>query len=382
MIKRILKKIIPIKILKSTFLILNGIKINTWDKFFFPEKRIPSNKFLIKEETNPFRVSQVPTKHFRNEIQEKLKLWLDPKWTQDQYFLYFEDKGWIDPLYGWAITESHLLYASLGFSRAPYVRKPSLIGSCFKKKRNIYLQKIISLRDTGEENYFHFYNDVLTKLFFIEDQRYNLTDFTIVITERLFTKEFFQFFYKNTRLRDLNWHVQKDEWIHFSEAIFCKPYTHTKKYLDQIVHLLPPISRKHEPRKIFLTRTKSSLRYIENMDEFRDIVERFRFEIIDASTINVAQQIEIFCDCECLISIHGAGLTNIIFRQGKPLSILEIIQPSDYIPFHYIMLAHQYGYSYNIMLGEKGSQRFEGGFRVNPRVLEVMIKDITVKKSK
>jgi hypothetical protein len=338
--------------------ILKKIFLKTWDKLFFPEKFIPRKDFLILEETNPFLNYQVPTHHLKQEVVNKLHLWLDPAWTQDQYFLYVRETGFIEPDYGWAITTDHrLIYPSLGFSRAPHVNKPDLIKSYRAKKNVVRLSKIVSLRDTGEENYFHFYNDVLAKLFFIADQNLNLNDFTIVVADKLFRKEL---------LKNLRWHIQNDEWIHFEEAIFCKPYTHTKKYFDLAIDLTHQLPASHKDRRIFLTRPKRSLRFIENMDDLIPMLMKNQFEIIDTSNMKVAEQIELFSTCRYLISIHGAGLTNMIYRKGNPLTILEIVQPSAYIPFHYIMLAHQYNYSYDIMLGEKGQYHNQGGFRVNP----------------
>ena len=174
MIKAILKRIFPIKILKNAFLIFNKIKIKTWDKLFFPEKFIPRENYLILEETNPFLNYQVPTGHLKQAVVDKLHLWLDPAWTQDQYLLYLKEAAFIEPAYGWAITTDHrLIYPSLGFSRAPHVNKPDLLDS-YVKKNVVHLPRVISLRDTGEENYFHFYNDVLAKLFFIADQNFLL----------------------------------------------------------------------------------------------------------------------------------------------------------------------------------------------------------------
>ena len=367
MIKAILKRIFPIKILKNAFLIFNKIKIKTWDKLFFPEKFIPRENYLILEETNPFLNYQVPTGHLKQAVVDKLHLWLDPAWTQDQYLLYLKEAAFIEPAYGWAITTDHrLIYPSLGFSRAPHVNKPDLLDS-YVKKNVVHLPRVISLRDTGEENYFHFYNDVLAKLFFIADQNFNLADFTIVVADKLFRKEFFQFFWTSPRLKNLRWHIQKDEWIHFEEAIFCKPYTHTKKYFDLAINLGPPIpSNDKADRRIFLTRPKSSLRFIENMDDLTPMLMSHQFEIVDTSNMKVAEQIELFSMCRYLISIHGAGLTNMIYRHRNPMTILEIIQPSAYIPFHYITLAHQYNYGYDIILGEKGNLHNQGGFRVNP----------------
>ena len=377
MIKSILKKTFPIKILKNAFLVFNKIKIKTWDRLFFPEKLIAKNHFLILEQANPFLDHQVPTQSLSKETKAKLHLWVDPSWTQDQYFLFYKEPALIEPSCGWAITSTHhLIYASLGFARAPHVNKPSLMESYFLKKNIIHLPNVISLRDTGEENYFHFYNDVLAKLFFIQEQKFNLRDFTIIISERLFKKEFFQFFLNNSNLKDLHWHVQKDEWISFTSAIFCKPYTHTKKYLDLAVKLVHNASINQKQRRIFLTRSKNSLRFIENMDAIKSLLETYQFEIIDSEEIKVAAQIDLFSSCRYLISIHGAGLTNIIFRQGNPMTILEIVQPSDYIPFHYIMLAHLYQYNYNIILGEKGLLHQQGGFRVNADQLKTTLEDM------
>ena len=112
------------------------------------------------------------------------------------------------------------------------------------------------------------------------------------------------------------------------------------------------------------------------MDAIKSLLETHQFEIVDSENIKVADQIDLFSSCRYLVSIHGAGLTNIIFRQGNPMTILEIVQPSDYIPFHYIMLAHLYQYNYNIILGEKGLHHQHGGFRVNADQLKTTLEDM------
>ena len=381
MIKSILKRIFPITFLKKAFLVLNRLKIGTWDKVFFREKFIPNKEFLVYEEVNPFLAYKVAVDNLSQEIQNNLKLWLDPSWRLDQYILHFKESAFLEPHHGWAITlNNRLIYPSLGFSRAPYVRKPSWFGTYVYKKKVIHISKIISLRDTGEENYFHFYNDVLPKLFLIKDYCFDLRDFTIVISKKLFNKEYFQFFLTNSWLKQLNFHAQDTEWISFEEVIFCKPYTHTKKYFETAVQLVRPITTPtRKSRRIFLTRTNNSLRFIENMKEIKHLLNLYKFEIVDSANMKVAHQIELFSDCEYLIAVHGAGIANIIFRQGKPLTMLEIIHPSEYIPFHYIMLAHIYDYHYNILLGKKGKLKNIGGFRIEPdqfhKELEAMTGD-------
>lgn len=371
MIKSFLKQIFPIKVLKNAFLFYNRIKAKTVDRFFYPEKRITQNDFLFYGEKNPFLENNVPVSHFSQEIQQLLTLWLDKNWTQDEYILEFKESGLIDPDYGWAMTRNHeLIYPSLGFSRAPYVKKPSIVKSYFSKRKIVHIDSIISLRDTGEENYFHLYNDILPKIFILQDHNIDPTNYIVVVSEKLYSKTFFQFIISSSPFKDLKWHVQQDEWISFNKALFAKPATHTKKYLNFFTTLNTKSgSSTKTNRRIFLTRDRRSLRFIENMDELEPMLKQYHFDIVETSTMPVASQIDLFASCEYLIGIHGAGLTNIIYRGKKPLTFLEIVPPVKYIPFHYILLAHVFSYRYEILLGDIGRLKNYGGFRVNSTVL-------------
>lgn len=358
-------------------MIFNTAKINTIDTIFFPALQINTNDFLVKAEKNPFLEQRISVTDFAEEIQGKLKIWTNPKWSQDEFVYVTNQSGWIEPKTGWGISRRRkLIYPSLGFSSAPHVRKPDFFETYFHKNEVVRLNRIVSLRDTGEENYFHFFNDVLAKLFYLIDHGIKLEDYVIVISDNLYKKQYMQFFLKTPFLSKLQLHIQKNEWIHFEEATFCKPYTHTKKYFDRALDLLKTGEKKVGERRIFLTRPHQSLRFIENLEEIKPMLEKFEFEIVDASDLSMEGQISLFGQCRYLIAIHGAGITNIIFRRGQPLSLLEIVQPSPYIPFHYIMLAKLFNYKYDVVLGRKGNMTGKGGFRVEALELELKIKGL------
>ncbi len=351
----------------------NQLKAATVDKIFFKSEPLEAFKFAIKEEKNPFLEAQIDISRFDEFIQNKFSLWTNPDWTQDQYLLHYPKPAFLEPKTGWGVSlNRRLIYPSLGFAKAPHVHKPDFIETYFGGKRKVTgLEKIISMRDTGEENYFHFFNDVLPKLFLLEEKGINLKDYTLVISAKLYSKHYFQYFLTNTYLRDLKWHVQSTyEWIKFNEAIFCKPYTHTKKYLDKAIALVKQESPPLRDRRIFLSRPSSSLRFIENLSELEAVLKKFNFEIIDTSQKGFEQQIQIFDQCRYLVAIHGAGISNIIFRAGKKLSLLEIVQPSPYIPFHYALICKLYGYDYDVMIGNKGKKSGTGGFNVNVKEFE------------
>jgi hypothetical protein len=377
MTKAILKKLIPPILLKRVFLIFNTIKLNTIDPLFFPALKIPTDHFQVRTEKNPFLEMDISMNNFDDEVREKFKIWTNPKWDQDEYLYVTKQPGWIEPHTGWGMNMNReLIFPSLGFSSAPHVHKPDFFETYFKKKKVGHLNRIISLRDTGEENYFHFFNDVLSKLFYLTDHGLKPRDYTIVISDRMYRKQYVQFFLKTPFLSSLQWHIQKDEWIHFNEAIFCKPYTHTKKYLDRAIDLVTMKMEKSGDRRIFLTRAPHSLRFIENFEEIEPMLKKFQFEVVDASRMSMMEQIYLFSQCRYLIAIHGAGITNIIFRQGQPLSLLEIVQPFPYIPFHYIMLAKLFDYSYDVLLGRKGKLTGMGGFRVEPTELNLKMQKL------
>jgi len=372
----ILKSLLPRALRKRLFLSYNRLKKHTWDRLFFPEYKLRPDDFQLYEKKNPFLEQNTPVSHLPEEVRQRLEIWQNPGWTQDQFILEFGRPGFIEPRAGWGIVDHHrLIYPSLGLASAPHVHKPSTFETYFRKDI-VKLKKVISLRDTGEENYFHFFNDVLPKLFLLGEKGYVLGDYTIVVSRQLYKKNYFQHYLRHTWLGSLKWHTQNDEWIHFDHAVFCKPYTHTRRYFDQAVDMLPAASMTYD-RKIFLTRGKNSGRFISNMDELGPVLKNFGFEILDTAAMAFEEQVRIFSNTSHLAGIHGAGLTNMIFRKNKPLAIFELLHPFEYVPFHYIMMAKVFGFSYDAILGTQGKA---GGFVISPAVLNDHLRKISMIK--
>jgi capsular polysaccharide biosynthesis protein len=296
-------------------------------------------------------------------------------WTQEEFILEFNEPCWIEPDYGWAIVKpNRLIYYSLGTSRTLFQPKPGLL-SFIKKAKIITASKTISLRDSGEENYFHFYNDVLTKLFFLRKHGIDVHQYSIVVSGKLWDKPYFKYYLEHsTFLQSLTWVVQRDEYIHSQTTIFCKPLTNRKDLWSEVIQLVsPPISQRAE--RIFLTRSKKRLRFIENADEVEAALRNYGFRIVDADTLSLEEQIKLFSSASFLVGIHGAGLTNMVYREGN-CSVLEIFPPPDlgYLPFHYILLASMKGFDYHAMIGEPGRIPYSGGFFLNIGNLEKELK--------
>lgn len=173
-------------------------------------------------------------------------------------------------------------------------------------------------------------------------------------------------------MKSLRWTIQDDNtFFKCNEVIFCKPLTHRKDLLVLITNEFPAIKPPVTRRKIFLTRDKKRLRFIENFREIEDICIRNGFEIVDTDHLSIEKQISLFSEVEFVIAIHGAGLTNLLFRRDH-CKVIELFPPPDlgYLPYHYIMLAKMQGFSYEALIGSAGKIPYSGGFFVDPGKFE------------
>ena len=73
-------------------------------------------------------------------------------------------------------------------------------------------------------------------------------------------------------------------------------------------------------RRIYLTRRSTGKRNVLNDVSVCKMMVEKGFEIIDCDALSISQQINIFDTASVLCSIHGAGLTNMVFM--KPGSII------------------------------------------------------------
>lgn len=370
--KRLLKKMFPLVLLRQVQLELNKLRIKTIDKWRFPEQPFQPDDFVIRRDELPFQLYSIETIHLDARLRQQFEH-KNRSWTQDEYLLIYEQPCIIEPDYGWALSaENRLIYPSLGFSRVPYLPKPAgKVKSLCDAPLEEY-SELVSLRDTGEENYYHFYNDVLAKLFFLEEKLGLSPNVPLLVSKRLYERPYFQYFLAHPYLRDRRWVVQDAQYVRSHRTYFCKPLTHTPQYYRRILEMVRPEDRAvigTRDRRIFITRSPKRLRFIENNAEVVGVCQESGFEVLDFDELTLSEQIQAVGQARYVVGIHGAGLANILFRGGRPLGLLEIYPPATYFPFHYIMLANQLGYQYDGLIGLPGTQPFSSGFRVDPAEL-------------
>jgi hypothetical protein len=241
---------------------------------------------------------------------------------------------YIEPQTGWPMGKYNQLYLSLHPSGiTPYMPVPTY-RSIVLKKPAVEFDKVISLRDVNEGGYSHFYTDILAKLVLVQQTIGDIKPYTVVISKKLADTAYGKFLLENVPIFHEAGGVflQDTEYVTAKEAIFASAFinpTNNKPVVEQVIQQMRaahPCSDAGE-RKIYLTRAKHRRRTIRNNDEIEAIMRGYGFEIVDADTLTLPQQIELFTNCRYLVGIHGAGIANILYRFPKALSLFEIREP-------------------------------------------------------
>jgi hypothetical protein len=378
MLEAILRKAIPRPLLRKLAIEFNTVKLNTVDKLFYSSYPIQKEEYFKYHEEQPYGVLHEIVGAIDDPVIKKgLLSFVDRMDTE--YILEYNKGCYIEPGNGWGISKkAKLIYSSLGTSHAAYLKKPSWLAFYTKRKKAQRLQQAISLRDISERAYFHFYNDVIAKIPYLVQHGYEVNNIPIIVAERAFNKPFFQdLLAASPFFRSLNWVIQRDQYIYCDHIIFVKPPALDKVLYDTIADVFINDQPATEHNKIFITRDKKRLRYIDNMPQVEAVLTKHGFRVVDADRLSLPEQAVLFRNTRYLAGIHGAGMTNMIFRKDYIMSMLEIFPPQPVIPYHYAVLAHTYDYRYQAMQGQTGKSKYSGGFIVDPEKLDHMLDIVT-----
>lgn len=368
MIEAFLRKTFPRAVLRKIALLVNQVRLNTIDKLLFSEAVIKQSEFILFRE----QLAMPELSDLGDLKDDFAKKGLEAFRTNKdiEYILHYKGGCIIEPNRGWAMARRReLIRYSLGTPEARHLKRP-LLKYTGEYPAAVHFHKAISLRETSERAYYHFYNDVIAKIPLLLRNGIEIQNIPIIVSASTYEKPFFQeLLQRSSYLYNLNWYIQKNQVIHCNEVIFCKPFNLQQCNFDWLTDQLHFRLKRNGNDRIFLTRDRKRMRYIENMHELIPVLHQYNFRVVDNDNLSLAGQAELFCNTKYLVGIHGAGMTNIIFRRDLPLHILEIFPPAGLVPFHYFILAKRYGFRYLAMMG-KNNNTIKGSFKVDPARFE------------
>lgn len=274
-------------------------------------------------------------------------------WTQEEYINTLRGDLWVDASTGFVLLPG-FLYLEASVPYAYQAAKPSALGFLAARsgfRRVLEFDRVISFRDVHEHNYFHFFNDVLTKIPLLENA--GLLDAPLLIGTRLYHQPFFQAVIHSLTKAGLQLVDQGNHHVRANEVVYCKSMPYSRAYFDRVLDILevPHANERTGSKKVFLVRgsAHTAKRLISNMAEVAGVAEALGFSIHDPGKLMLNKQMDLLSNTRHLVTIHGAGATNMIFRRGAPLEVLELF-PAESIPPHYYALAGGMGHGYDGMV--------------------------------
>ena len=371
-----LRKLLTANQRKFLFSTYSSFRHRLIDPIIYRDFNASNGNLKYYANENPLTRYKVSLEGHDDKVVEKLfEFWRH--WSQEEY-VFLAESGKIDATTGWGILpRGRLEYYSLGLGRSLFIPKPKITKLLFSRPPQKAETTIISLRDTGEGNYFHFYNDVLSKILMLDKMGFDVLRANIIVANELYQKPYFQIFKDlHPLLRKLRWQVQDRQDIYHDTAVFCKPLTHR---LDLINDLVFPIRqhflRKGASRRFFVTRSKERYRHISNIEQINDVCKTLGFEVIDCDNMTLSDQINWFGNASHIVAIHGAGLAN-LFYASESAKLYEIFPPEykKYLPFHYILLCRLKKIEYQCSIGRETQTESLSSFYVDPAQLEIRLR--------
>jgi len=291
-----------------------------------------------------------------------------------RYIYKFQQPVLVEPLHGWVITSRFRVFKrSFPYVEDPWdyrKRMPETINYLVPKKI-VDIETCISLRYNWS-NYYHFFFDAMAQLHMAEGK--------IPAEVPILVPWFFPELQHVAAFRKLSNFLEgrkiivqgKNEYYRVQQLYLLKDTFYSDAIFSIVAslgsHLVTPAGGG---RKLFLKRARNRARSLENSEEIERIAAAAGLEVVDTDGLDFKAQIALFGQADTVVGIHGAGLTNIIFRNKQPLRLLELF-PGNLAPSHYSNISKQFGYSYSSM---KGDDLVGVRFRLDPEQFRQKLED-------
>jgi hypothetical protein len=257
----------------------------------------------------------------------------------------------IEPGKGYVLTPSGFpVEDSLSFNnpQAPYpfqIGWPSikaLAQSHLRPRAHTY-DTVVSLRHHHETNYYHFLVDVLGALELLDAS--GIADgIPIVVGGKVARTSFGSEILNSGGLASREWILQDDECIWATEILFLRTYQQYRTRADHLLDLMEvPIPSNHDGDRLYLTRPPGCRRSVSNRGDVGALLRKYGFREVITDDLSLQEQIQLFQGARYIVGVHGAGLTNIIYRRGAPMALLELHSYS-FVLDCYDRLSREYGY--------------------------------------
>ena len=236
---------------------------------------------------------------------------------------------------------------------------------------------VVSLRHRWEYNYYHFFIDVLGKLQLLDQYVDPATP--VVLGRYANHQPFTEILMK---LPNRNWIIPDVDdrlVVHADRITYCRTRQPYRARVDALLDEMGFNSARRNDR-IFLTRRPPVSRCLTNEDELQPVLDHYGFRTVDAAALSLDEQISTFVDARYVVAVHGAGITNIIFRNGVPLDLIELHSHEYPGTGEFERLCREFGYGHHALAGGERGTPIHAHFSIDPQQLDVLLNSVVERR--
>jgi hypothetical protein len=222
--------------------------------------------------------------------------------------------------------------------------------------------KILPLRkmygvvfDGWSHGYFHWLTEVLPKILRERDSVNSL----VLLFPKRYSSGFFSESLKLLNVTNVQYFDEK-RILFLKNATLITGVKPAGNYDEkEVTHLRNLFVKKYSAkpfRRVYISRAKAGRRKVANENELISVLNKYRFELVFAEDFPFNTQVQLMAETQYLVSIHGAGLTNMLFMHPHT-HVLEFKLKDDYANLCYFSLASALtiNYHYIVCAGSPGA---------------------------
>jgi hypothetical protein len=222
-------------------------------------------------------------------------------------------------------TKRYLIF-DFNYPPRRFLANPFLLKNYFGKKTTIIKEPTLWFIDDWTKGFFHWFADAIPRLYFAREY---WNEAVILLPESLKKIDFIISSLNLLGIKNIRW-IAPDEIIQAKKLIIPTQAAMTGNYSAEVMKKLREIFRgvalKNNSAfadKIYISRASAKKRKIINEEELKPVLAKYGFQILEPEKFNFLEQLAIFSRTNYLISIHGAGLTNMLFmpEEGAALEL-------------------------------------------------------------
>ena len=296
----------------------------------------------------------------------------DSYW-QSIYVKSLNEPVTVEPQHGFIIYKNRFVLKDLmGVHKSVSSRAVPPLKFKYYKNKSVAVDEAILLRNHyGEDNYFHFFSDVCANIHLMSKYS-ELEDLPIIVSKKQFEQTCFQYLKDLVGLKNRTWIIQHDQRIVCKRLWLIKARSLSPDWLRSIQQLFNVYRESNDYTQRLLIIRNTSRRPLRNRQEVIDFCKRYDFRPVDPGSLSINEQRTIFSGARYIIAEHGAACTNILFKKGGPLTLLELF-PEKYISTCYYVICRLSGFKHILLRGQSSDGDIHS-YTINIEALEKKIK--------